>query len=205
MKHKIIINLIKILRGAYHRYFMFLGKSKFYLYKILYSHINFGENIKVYGNIYLSLNGNADFGENIQFNNHTRFNYCGIKTPSSIFIEKHAYLKIGNNTGFSGTAIYCSTKIIIGNNCNFGANSSVWDTDFHPLNSTARKVHDVTQIKKAEVIIEDNVFVGANVIIMNGVKIGEGAVIGAGSVVTKDVQPYTINVGSPAKRIRETN
>jgi len=50
--------------------------------------------------------------------------------------------------------------------------------------------------------IEDDVWIGASSTIMPGVTIGKGAIIGSGSVVTKDIAPYSINVGSPAKKIR---
>ena len=46
-------------------------------------------------------------------------------------------------------------------------------------------------------------WIGAGSIILNGITIGEGAVVGAGSVVTKDVNPYTIVAGNPAKEIRK--
>jgi acetyltransferase-like isoleucine patch superfamily enzyme len=52
-------------------------------------------------------------------------------------------------------------------------------------------------------MISDFVWIGANVIILKGVTIGEGAIVGAGSVVTKDVPPYTIVAGNPARIIRE--
>ncbi|MEG1311858.1 MAG: CatB-related O-acetyltransferase [Romboutsia sp.] len=55
--------------------------------------------------------------------------------------------------------------------------------------------------KKAP-IIEDNVWIGANCVIMNGVTIGEGSVIGANSVVTKDIPPYSVAVGMPAKVLK---
>ena len=51
------------------------------------------------------------------------------------------------------------------------------------------------------IIIEDDVWIGSNSIITSGVRVGRGAVIGAGTVVTKDVEPYSINVGIPSKRI----
>lgn len=56
--------------------------------------------------------------------------------------------------------------------------------------------------KKNPPTIEDNVWIGANCIVMKGVTIGEGSVIGANSLVTKDIPPYSIAVGSPAKVIK---
>ncbi len=47
-----------------------------------------------------------------------------------------------------------------------------------------------------DVIIEDDVWIGQNAIILKGVRIGEGSVIGAGSIVTKNVPPYTIHIGT---------
>jgi acetyltransferase-like isoleucine patch superfamily enzyme len=55
---------------------------------------------------------------------------------------------------------------------------------------------------KGDVIVGNDVWIGTNVIILSGVKIGDGAVIGAGSVVTKDVEPYAIVGGNPARVIR---
>lgn len=52
------------------------------------------------------------------------------------------------------------------------------------------------------IIIGDNVTFGMRALIMPGVTIGEGAIIGAGSVVTKDIPPYCVAVGNPAKVIR---
>lgn len=55
---------------------------------------------------------------------------------------------------------------------------------------------------KCYIHIEDDCWIGAGAIILNGVTVGKGSVIGAGSVVTKDVEPYSIVVGNPAKKIR---
>jgi maltose O-acetyltransferase len=55
------------------------------------------------------------------------------------------------------------------------------------------------------IVIEDDVWIGARVTILGGVNIGTGAVIGAGSVVTKNVPPYAIVAGNPAKLIRYRN
>lgn len=57
----------------------------------------------------------------------------------------------------------------------------------------------------AEIIVEDEVWIGANVVITAGVTIGKHAVVAAGSVVTKDVEPYSIVAGNPAKIIKRYN
>jgi acetyltransferase-like isoleucine patch superfamily enzyme len=52
------------------------------------------------------------------------------------------------------------------------------------------------------IVIEDDVWIGLGSIVLSGVKIGIGSIIAAGSVVTKDVEPYSIYGGNPAKKIR---
>jgi chloramphenicol O-acetyltransferase type B len=52
------------------------------------------------------------------------------------------------------------------------------------------------------ITIEDDVWLGARTIVLKGVTIGEGAVVGAGSLVSKDILPYSINVGQPTKLVR---
>jgi maltose O-acetyltransferase len=92
-------------------------------------------------------------------------------------------------------------KVIIGKNCSISHNvriytqSNIADQDFSLTQNT----------KTGNVIIEDNVWIGANVFINPGVVIGNNSIIGANSVVTKDILPYTINGGVPAKIIRKKN
>ena len=54
-------------------------------------------------------------------------------------------------------------------------------------------------------MIHDDVWIGFNAIILAGVRIGRGAVIGAGSVVTKDVEPWALMAGNPARLLRQLN
>ena len=56
---------------------------------------------------------------------------------------------------------------------------------------------------KGPVLIEDSVWIGDNVVVLSGVTIGKGSVIGANSVVTKDIPPYSMAVGCPAKVIKK--
>ena len=62
---------------------------------------------------------------------------------------------------------------------------------------------DGRHFRIGEVHIEDDVFIGVNVIICNSVTIGKGAIIGAGSIVTKDIPPYQVWAGNPARYIKE--
>lgn len=57
-------------------------------------------------------------------------------------------------------------------------------------------------ISKGPIIIEDDVWIGTDVLVLSGITIGKGSVIAAGSVVTKNVQPYSIVGGNPAKIIK---
>jgi serine acetyltransferase len=55
---------------------------------------------------------------------------------------------------------------------------------------------------KGDIIIENDVWIGAKATIMSGVRIGNGAIVAAGSVVSKDVPPYAIVAGNPAKVVK---
>ncbi len=55
------------------------------------------------------------------------------------------------------------------------------------------------------VVVQDDVLIGANAVILEGVKVGKGAVIAAGSVVVKDVEPYSVMAGVPAKLIKKVD
>jgi len=80
----------------------------------------------------------------------------------------------------------------------------------HPAFTCADKVLGFSYTEKTtfdpatdRTVIGNDVWIGNNVLIMGGVRIGDGAVIGAGSVVTKDVAPYSINAGVPAKYLKD--
>jgi len=60
-------------------------------------------------------------------------------------------------------------------------------------------------VKHDPITIENDVWLGTGVVVLPGIKIGEGAVVGANSVVSRDVSPYTVVGGSPARAIREVS
>lgn len=89
--------------------------------------------------------------------------------------------------------------IFIGRFVSINSNVSMW-TDSHDMNDPYfRSVPG----KRGPIHVGDRVFIGPNVTILHSVNIVEGAVIAAGSVVTKDVEPYTVVAGVPAKKIGE--
>jgi len=67
------------------------------------------------------------------------------------------------------------------------------------------KVGKSIKSKPDSITIKNDAWLGAGVIVLPGVTIGEGAIIGAGAVVTKDIPPYTISVGNPARVIKTIN
>lgn len=71
-----------------------------------------------------------------------------------------------------------------------------------PFKVKALHVAKFEAISKGDIIIDDDVWIGQNAIILSGVHIGQGAIIAAGAVVDKDVEPYTIVGGVPAKPIK---
>lgn len=115
-------------------------------------------------------------------------------------IRNASELHIGKGSIIGDNAILdARAGITIKDNVCFASNVSVWtyqhdyrDPEFRCIDSHV-----------GPVVIEDRAWIGPNVIILHDVTIGEGAVVAAGAVVTKDVPPYTLVGGVPAKVIGE--
>lgn len=155
------------------------------------------------GRIVIRNKGTLQLGESVKFNCSLKSNLVGLTKTCTLAVSRNAYLEIGDYSGLSGISIFCSKKIILGKYVNAGGNVSIWDTDFHPLDFEARRIHDNSKIASAPIHIEDDVFIGANSIILKGVTIGARSIIGAGSIVTRSIPSDQIWAGNPARFIKE--
>ena len=120
-------------------------------------------------------------------------------------------VSIGRNTFIGGSTIVCAERIEIGDDVLISWGCTIVDHDSHALLWRDRRddVRDWFAGKKdwsavtiKPVSIRDKAWIGFNTIVLKGVTIGEGAVVGAGSVVTRDVAPFTVVAGNPARVIR---
>jgi acetyltransferase-like isoleucine patch superfamily enzyme len=129
-------------------------------------------------------------------------------------LGENGKISVGDYCYFTNAVLLCELEIRVGNYVVIGWNTSVTDTDFHPL-SPAERIADAIacsplgqgrprpDVLKKPVIIEDNVWIGPNATILKGVCIGAGAFVEAGSLVTRDVPPRARVLGNPAQVIGE--
>jgi len=129
------------------------------------------------------------------------FNHGGMIT-----IGEYSYIGMGSR-------IWSGEKVTIGKYVLISHNVGISDTSAHEFNYLERAERykeliekgfpkDKAGIKTAAIIIDDYAWINFNSIIMRGITIGKGAIVGAGSVVTKDVPPFTLVAGNPAKIIK---
>jgi acetyltransferase-like isoleucine patch superfamily enzyme len=143
-----------------------------------------------------------------------RISYAGVKSiiqyPFVIIGEENIYLDDGVNIGVGATIFSTRAKISIGKNTFSGPNLTLISGD-HPykigeymINISKDKLKsqfDITEYDK-DITIDRDVWIGANVTILKGVNVGRGAILAAGSVVVKNVPPYSIYGGNPARLIK---
>ena len=121
-------------------------------------------------------------------------------------------IRIGDYSYFTSVVLLAELELIIGSYVAIGWNTTIADTDFHPV-SAAERIADAIAlsplgkhrprptIPRERVTIEDDVWIGPNATILKGVRIGSGSFIEPGSLVTRDVPPKSRVMGNPAQVI----
>jgi acetyltransferase-like isoleucine patch superfamily enzyme len=167
----------------------------------------------------VTCSGNVIFGHKASvFNIQKDIKKISIKENSFINGELTVYkhggeIRIGQYC-FIGehTKIWSAKEILIGDRVLIAHNVNIHDCNDHPIDPKQRHLHyksiistghpDDIFLEEKKIVIEDDVWIGFNATILKGVTIGKGAIVGACSVVTKDVAPYTIVVGNPARIVK---
>lgn len=145
-----------------------------------------------------------------------------IRVKRIIIFKKGIYGKIGRKNKFTkgvflsgGGSVgnynyigpYCMiNNAVIGNYCSLGPNVKLGQAehskDFWTTSQIISKRMINHSLNKSKTVIGNDVWLAANVVVLQGVKIGDGAIVGANAVVTKNLPPYSIAVGAPAKVIK---
>lgn len=125
-------------------------------------------------------------------------------------------VKLGNYALVHGARIICDSEILIGDYALISWNVVLMDTYRVPFDATARREElrlvptrqprlASAAVEAKPIRIEPAVWIGFDACILPGVTIGEGSVVGAKSVVVRDVAPFTIVAGNPARVIRQVS
>lgn len=168
-----------------------------------------------YGNVFLGglpiiqkhSNARIIIGKGVTLLSDSNYNVAGINHPVILSAcADGAIIELKDGCGMSGTSVVAVKKIVIGAKTMLGANTNVYDTDFHPIDPVCRlNQSDILEANFSSVYISNNVWIGANSTVLKGVTIGDNSVIGSNSLVNKDIPHNCIYAGIPAKFIRYIN
>lgn len=145
---------------------------------------------------------------------------CGSGTNirgTLLIFSYNGSIKIGKNCFIGKNSnIWSANKIEIGNDVLISHNVNIIDTNSHELDylkraksyiemTTIGHPNSIEDVDSSPITIEDHVWISFNCTVLKGVTIGKGAIIAAGSLVTKDVAPFTLVAGNPAKLVKHLN
>ena len=142
-----------------------------------------------------------EFGDNVHISNDAVF----LPLIKDFGKEYKPQIKIGNNVSIGiRNSFAAMDKIIIGNNVLFAGFVHITDHS-HGYEDTNLPISKQECFSKGPVIIEDECWLGFDCEILSGVHIGKHSIVAARAVVTKDIPPFTIVAGNPAKIIKHYN
>jgi acetyltransferase-like isoleucine patch superfamily enzyme len=120
-----------------------------------------------------------------------------VHIPIELATEPGALLRIGDGCSINyGVSIGSTLSVEIGRRVRIGPLVMIVDSEFHDLYQRSRRP------PSRPVVIEDDVWITAKATVLPGVRIGRGSVVGASAVVTRDVAPFTVVAGIPAKPVK---
>ena len=128
------------------------------------------------------------------------FDKCGKNVDIGRKVKLSPHISLGDYSGI-GDEAYIQGNVTIGDNVMMAPRVAIIATNHEfgrkdiPMNKQGSK--------ESTIVIGNDVWIGFGAIILAGVNIGHGSIIAAGAVVTKDIEPYGIVGGVPAKRIRD--
>lgn len=183
-----------------YKLFYWLGRLYTYLLKGRFNHFGANSIIKPFLNSanekYIDIGDNVNIGSFCRITVSTEFG--GIKCKS----ENKIRIKIGNNVDIgNNTFISANNEIEIGDHVIMAPCVFITDHD-HGFSDMTKNLHEQPLTEGGYVNIGDNVFLGVKSTILKNVTIGRHSVVAANSVVTKDVPPFCIVAGNPAKIIK---
>jgi acetyltransferase-like isoleucine patch superfamily enzyme len=128
-----------------------------------------------------------------------------------VLLEPHVWITTGDSGHVTigegtflniGVMLAAEERVTIGRHCMLANGCFVTDAD-HRFDDPERPVPWQGFTAKGPTSIGENCWLGAHVVVTGGVTIGERCVIGANSVVTRDIEPFTVAAGAPAKPLRK--
>jgi acetyltransferase-like isoleucine patch superfamily enzyme len=120
---------------------------------------------------------------------------------STRFWSPHKKIALGHHVGIGYNCLFLADTTI-GNYVMIGAQVAFLNSDDHRYDVVGKTMWESGRGDQYEIVIEDDVWIGHGAIIITPARIGRGAIVAAGSVVTKDVPPYAIVGGVPARLLR---
>lgn len=140
--------------------------------------------------------------QGIVFGNRCTVGRGAIIRPTNVLLDEPGEgLRVGDHSNIGPLAyIGCSGFIEIGSGVMMGPRVSLM-AETHKFDDASRPMKQ-QGVERSFIRIEDDVWIGVNATVLSGVTVGRGSIIAAGAVVTKDVAPYSVVAGIPAKVIR---
>jgi len=147
---------------------------------------------------YMRGKGRLRFGEGVNLSGRSCFYFLS-------YMPESPEIQIGNNVFIgNGCTLASARRIEIGDHCLLAPFVRIHDNDGHPADAEKRRDgQSIGPDDVAEVVIEENVWLGASCTILKGVRVGANSIVGTGAVVTSDVPPNSVVAGNPARVVRK--